>query len=86
VQTQIPKIEKYMTPEEEINKERWYVLKKIEKERLRSKENKPIQYWVYFSVVGGDGPTAKNEVKTLEKLEELGAIKILNPGGTGEYE
>jgi hypothetical protein len=28
----------------------------------------------------------KDEVATLEKLEELGVIKILNPGGTSEYE
>jgi len=77
-----------MTPEEIINKERWYVLQKIRKESLRTKEGLPINYWVYTDVVicSGDVPSPGNEIKTLEKLEELGVIKILNPGGTGEYE
>lgn len=75
-----------MTLEEEINQERWYVLQKIRKEDLRTKTGEPIKYWVNFNFVGGYGPTGKDEKKTLEKLEELGVIKILNPGGTGEYE
>ena len=75
-----------MTPEEKINQERWCALQKIKKEYLRTKTGEPIEYWVNFNFVGGRGPTGKDEVKTLEKLEELRAIKILNPGGTGEYE
>jgi len=77
-----------MNPEEKINKEFWYVLKKIKTESLRTKSDQPIDYWVYPSFVDltGEIPSAKNQIKILEKLEESGAIKILNPGGTGEYE
>ena len=75
-----------MTPEEKIEQERWYVLKKIKEESLRTKVGSPIKYWVRFGFHGGERPTTANEIKTLEKLEEMGVIKILNPGGTGEYE
>lgn len=75
-----------MTPEEKINKERWYVLRKIREESLRTKIDELIKYWVDFSFTGGDNPSGKDEVATLEKLEEFGVIKILNPDGTGEYE
>jgi len=75
-----------MTPEEKINKERWYVLGKIKERSLRIKADEPIKYWVNFSFADGDNPSGKDEAATLEKLEELGVIKILNPGGTGEYE
>ena len=75
-----------MSPEEKVNRERWYVLQKLKTEYHRTKSDKPIEYWVHFDFVVGGVPTPKDEVSTLEKLEELGAIAILNPGGTGEYE
>jgi len=76
-----------MTPEEIIKKERWYVLQKIKEESLRTKAESAINYLVNYDIifVGGDAPSSDDEIKTLEKLEELGAIKILNPGGTGDY-
>lgn len=64
-------------PEEKINEERLYVLRKIREHSLRTKHGLPVEYPVYHGVIGGSGPTNENEVKTLEKLEELGAIKIL---------
>ena len=73
---------------EKINKEFWYVLKKIKMEFLRTKSGQPIDYWINpgFVDLTGEIPSAKNQIKILEKLEESEAIKILNPGGTGEYE
>lgn len=79
---------KSMTPEEKINKELWCVLNKIKTNFLRTKSGSPVDYWVYFDTIDltGDSPSTGDEIKILEKLEELGAIKILNPSGTGEYE
>ena len=51
---------------------------------MRTKSGGPLEYWVYFNVVGGEGPTAANEEKALVKLEELGAIQIVN--ASWEYE
>ncbi|TRZ64493.1 MAG: hypothetical protein D4Q79_01415 [Spirochaetia bacterium] len=75
-----------VTPEEKIEKEYWHVLRKIKEAALRTKTNRPIEYWVNTNFIGGSGPTSGNEIKILEKLEELGALKVLNPGGIGEYE
>ena len=66
-----------MSPEEKINQERRYVLDKIREHSLRAKLGAPVEYPVYHGVIGGSGPTNENEVKTLEKLEEFEAIKIL---------
>ena len=74
-----------MTPQKIIDKEYWEVLQKIKEEFLRTKKGNPVDYWIYPNFVGG-GYSSGNEIKLLEKLEELGVIKILNPGGTGEYE
>jgi len=74
-----------MTPKEKVDKEYWELLKKIKEEFLRTKIGESVRYWVYPGFVGG-GYSATNEIKILEKLEELKTIKILNPGGTGEYE
>ena len=67
-----------VNPEEKINKERQYVLRKIRENFLRTKKGFPIVYAVYHNVIGGSGPIAENEARTLEKFEELGVIKILN--------
>ena len=67
-----------VNPEEKINKERQYVLRKIRENFLRTKKGSPLVYPVYHGVIGGSGPTAENEVRTLEKFEELEVIKILN--------
>ena len=65
-------------PEEKINQERRYVLRRIREAFLRTKKASPVHYTVHHNFIGGDGPTADNEVRTLEKLEELGAIKIID--------
>src|SRR3989338_9855572 len=79
-----------INPEEKINKERWYVLKTIREKSLRTKRGLPIHYTVYHNFIGGEGPTSENKALTLEKLEELGAIKILsrkkNPEGQELFE
>lgn len=75
-------------PEGKVNRDLLYVMRKIKEGSLREKAEAPIQYWVYPNIVsiGGDIPTSGNQIKALEKLEELRTIRILNPGGTGEYE
>jgi len=74
-----------MTPEERINRELWYVLGQLKEGVLRTKSGYPIEHWVDFAAVISGAPTPKNEVMALEKLEELGVIKILNPGGDWDY-
>jgi len=73
-----------INPEEKVNKELWYVLQRLKEEYLRTKVGHPLEYWVDFSFVGGEGPSARNEEKALEKLEESGVIEIVNSGW--EYE
>ena len=73
-----------MSPEEKVNKELWYVLQQLKEESLRTKSGASLEYWVNFNFVGGEGPTATNEEKALVKLEELGAIQIIN--SAWEYE
>lgn|GEM_PF-1840153 len=55
---------------------------------LLTKKNDPIRYWVEYNPMVIDSNYQKPEVEIgiLEKLEEMGLIKIINPGGTGEYE
>lgn len=69
---------------EKINKDLWYVIQRLKEESLRVKAGKVIEYWVNFDFIGGDGPIPKNEEKALEKIEELGGIKIISSGW--EYE
>jgi len=72
-----------INPEEKFNKELWYVLKRLKEEFLRTKTGHPLEYWIYFDVIGGE-PTARNEEKAIEKLEEFGVIQIISSGW--EYE
>jgi len=55
---------------------------------LLTKKNESIRYWVEYNPMVIDSNYQKPEVEIgiLEKLEEMGLIKIINPGGTGEYE
>lgn len=75
-----------MEPEEKIKQDFWYVLRKIKTEFLRTKKDEPIEYRVSFNIVGGEEPSGREEAQILEKVEEAGAIEILNHGGTEEYE
>lgn len=71
--------------EDGVNKEFLFVLDQIQELRLKTKSGEPLKYWVtYF--VGGDHPSGESEISILENLEQRGAIKIINKGGTGEYE
>lgn len=74
------------TPEEKIKREFWYVLQRIKEESLRAKTSDIIDYDVYQNVIGGDGPIPKNEIKVLQKLEQLGIIRILLPEIVTEYD
>ena len=73
-----------INPEEKINRELWYVLQQLKEEYLRTKSGQTLEHWVNFNFIGGEGPSAKNEEKALEKLEELGAVNIISSGW--EYE
>lgn len=77
-----------MTPEEKFNKDVWYVLRQIKERSLYTKKDNPILYWVDFGFFDatGSSPSTADEAAILEKLEEWGAIKIQNRGGTWEYE
>ncbi|MEK7519713.1 MAG: hypothetical protein AAB581_00500 [Patescibacteria group bacterium] len=77
-----------MTPEEKFNQNVWYVLRQIKERSLYTKKGNPILYWVDFGFFDttGSSPSATDKAAILEKLEEWGAIKIQNRGGTWEYE
>ena len=74
-----------MSIENKVKKEQWEVLQKLKEESYRIVTGNPIKHWVSSGFFGAGVLTADNEIKALEKLEELGAIKILNPGGTSDY-
>lgn len=75
-----------MNLENKVKKEQWEVLQKLKEESYRVLSGDPIQHWVTFGFFGAGVLTADNEIKALEKLEELGAIRIINPRGHWEYE
>jgi len=69
-----------MTPEEKkFNSDLLYVLSQIKKKSLYTLKGKPIEYCVDLTivVVGGKLPTAEEETQILEKLQEIGTIKII---------
>jgi hypothetical protein len=76
-----------MNVEEKVKRETWFVLKKIKEAALKTRSGAPVEYWAGNPLFFGEkGPTPSDEGKILEKLEEMGVLKIYNPGGTGEYE
>ncbi len=72
-----------MNLENKVKKEQWEVLQKLKEESYRTVSGDPIQHWVNFDFFG-PGLSPANEAKALEKLEELGAIRIVTQGW--EYE
>jgi len=65
------------TPEEDFNQEVWYVLGKIESERLATTEGKPVEYGFPEKQVLSPGLiTQDREKKVLYKLQEWGALRI----------
>jgi len=75
-----------MKPEEKFNKDVWHVLERIKKGSLYAKEGQPTSYSVNPNLAAIGYPSATDEIAILGKLEEWGAIKIKNQGGTWEYE
>lgn len=72
--------------EEKVNKEFLYVLDRIKELSLKTPANKPIDYWIEFLFAVPGVPMGKDQSMILEKLEEMEVLKIINPGGYGEYE
>jgi len=66
-----------MTPEERFNNELLYVLNQIKQKALYTRKDRYIEYWVSF-VEDNAKITAEKESLILDKLEELGAIKIIS--------
>lgn len=74
-----------MNVEEKTNKEFFYILNKIKELAIKTPSDQSLRYWVGISYSVRGGPSREDEELILEKLKEIGAINILNPGGTGEY-
>lgn len=75
-----------MSPQEKFNRDIWYVLQQLKQKSFYIKTGGTISYAVnygFFDLTGGS-PSAEEESLILEKLEELGVIKIRNKGW--EYE
>jgi len=69
-----------MTPEEKkFNSDLLYVLTQIKQKALYTLKGKPIEYCVDYSIIiaGGKLPSSQEEAQILEKLQELGAIRII---------
>jgi hypothetical protein len=62
-----------------------YVLEKLKERSLYIKKGGTLEYVVLPEIVSGLSVSAADEVAILEKLEEWGVIKILNPGGEELY-
>ena len=67
-----------MMPIEKYNNDLLYVLDKVNEKSLYTLKDKFVEYRVDYSVIMLDEkyPTAENETRLLEKLEEMGAIRI----------
>ncbi len=75
-----------MNVEEKVNKEILFVLRKIRDRELKTKKGAVIEYYTSNVLLAGEGyPLPSDEGKILEKLEEMGVLKIHNPGGTSDY-
>ncbi len=73
--------------EDRVNTEFVWVLDKIRENQLKTVNGTSVKYWTSDrAFIGGNVPLPSDEIRILEKLEADGAIRILNPGGTGEYE
>ena len=68
-----------MNIEDKVKKEYWYVLQRIKERSLKTKKGSYIEYDVNYGValVGIGYPSPKSEEEILEKLEEMGVIKII---------
>lgn len=70
-----------MTPKEAFEQEMWFVLRKIMKYSLYKTHDKDLDYWVYSPPnLSAEGmPFPVQEIKIIDKLEELGAIEQIYP-------
>lgn len=65
------------TPEEDFNQEVWYVLGKIQKEKLATIRGKSVEYgFPVRQVIGVGVVSQERQKKILSKLQEWGALKI----------
>jgi len=73
-----------LTPEEKFNKDIWYVLQKIKERALYSKQSSSIVSYrvIDANFIGGE-IFYDNEIETLEKIQEMEAVKNLKE--TEEY-
>lgn len=74
-----------MNLEDKVKEEQWEVLKQLKEESYRTVTGKTIEYWITLGFFGPGVISPENEIKALKKLEELGAIKIMNPEATPNY-
>lgn len=72
-----------MTVEEEHNQEIWWALKKIRKEELRQKTGEPFEVILQSRPILGLPPIGVR-VKAIQKVGELGGIKITNEKATND--
>lgn len=72
-----------MTPEQKFNNNVWSVLQKVREKSLYTKKGDLLEFWVEF---GFYTKSSGQEIQgILEKLEEWGAIKIHDKGGSWEH-
>lgn len=75
-----------MTTDEKFESYVWLVLQKIKERSMYRIKGKPVEYWIQGDLLNDSPIPYLDEKAILEKIEEMGAVRILNPGGTGEYE
>ncbi len=66
-----------MSIEEKINEETWEVLKQLKRDFLLTPKDRYVRYEVVSVEEGSKYPWPENQRKIVDKLENLGAIKIL---------
>lgn len=66
-----------MTPEEKFNQDVWWALQKIAEEKLTTLEGQPVVFEIVKLIAVGI-PGQDRQKSIIHKLQEWGAIKILN--------
>lgn len=66
-----------MTPEEEISRAVWFVIRELKKESLVTPEDEYINFW-YQSGEQNKLPSEKDQRRAIKKLRKEGAIKVID--------